>query len=142
MTTRKMWVRRNYFETDAGFGTYVNPLSTPDPIPVLVTDATDMPDFEPGDRVRWKNVPEGRVFEVDGIYVDRDGKWSVVIVRKPEGYHTVEVAAMLTKIPREKTVTLRVTGPEDAVEDYMADAGSCTITGRHGVRVERVEEDR
>ena len=141
MTTRKMWAPKGWEKpgvSTAGRGLYLTLDSSHwlEPVEVEITEIAGRPDFESGDTVCLYGDTTDKRF-VEGIYIDSDGKWCVVFTDGDYG-----LAYHWTKLPREKTVTLRVTGPGDAVEDYMADAASCTITGRHGVRVERVEDER
>ena len=106
-------------------------------VPVLVTDAEGMPDFKPGDRVRLRGATTGEVVSVPFWLID-DG-WNVVVSWPDE--HTIVECDRLTKLPKEKTVTLRVTGPEDAVENVGKWLSTTYQQDTRGVRVERVEEE-
>ena len=138
MKARKMWVERLYLD-GKDCGLYETPASwMSDPAPVLVTDATEMPDFEPGDRVQAVNTKvEG---EVETVYRNpRNGKWQV-LVDCPNGYR-VFYAQVVTKLPHEKTVVLRVTGPEEHVERVAHWMHTTYEEDSRGVRVERVEDE-
>lgn len=139
MKTRKMYASPGWGDAvTTGFGVR----STPNAfqvVPVLVTDATDMPDFEPGDRVRSGGATTGRI----ATYPQQigNGSW-VVIVEWPNNVLCVMDAdpEKLTKLPHEKTVTLRVTGLDHMVIQSVASYQRNWEEA--GVRVERVEEDR
>lgn len=139
MKTRKMYASPGWGDAvTTGFGVR----STPNAfqvVPVLVTDATDMPDFEPGDRVR-QTTPSTDVFglpvawheyEIAHIYFDGE-RWCFYSTDR-----TRHPLAKYTKLPREKTETYRITRTDDQVVDVR----TWLRCAPNGVRVERVEDD-
>ena len=135
MTTRKMWARKTW---PNALALEVTANKLDEFVPVFITDAEGMPDFEPGDRVVI-DVDHKDPANVVAVPTCIEGEWLVPVRRERDSW----LLAMwhhgrLTKLPREKTVTLRVTGPEDELErslsrmDHIADP----------CRVERVEDDR
>lgn len=138
MKTRKMWVHRPYFESDASFGAYVTDVLCTDPVPVLVTSLDGAPDFEPGDRVRSRGATTGIIATHPQQLAD--GTW-VVVVEWPGNALAVMDAdpECLTKLPRETSVLLRVTGPDHMVIQSVASYQRNWEEA--GVRVERVEDD-
>jgi hypothetical protein len=145
MTVRKMWAPKEW-ENDEQATCYGFCTEFPDRVhwtatPVIVTDATGMPDFEPGDRVEARHSPNG-VFRVVDVPVQVAGVWYVPVVLDRESdvaHPMLRMPANLTKLPREKTVTLRVTGLEEAVDRFVSKCDRDYLTG---IRVERVEDER
>lgn len=140
--TRKMWAVQSW-----GDRRWVECSEHPavGRVPVLVTDASDMPDFEPGDRV-WRNGMSATV--LDWPYEWR-GEWYIAVndsCSMPCSWKCDGTR----KFPREKTVVLRVTGPEDDVQNIASaleaygpreDITEIHISRLEGaVRVERVED--
>lgn len=101
--------------------------------PVFVIDATDAPDFGPGDLVRRSRNGGWRT--VEGIYVDEDGRWCVVFA---DGKY--DFADDWEKVPKHKTVVLKVTGPEHNAERVARKMESYDGFPED-VRIERVEEE-
>lgn len=137
MKTRKMWANRRYFESNGGFVAFTDARSAEAaPVPLLVTSLEDAPDFEPGDRVR-SVMAECVVMSHPFM---SDGSWWVpvkTILDAPGLSPMVRLASNLTKLPREKSVLLRVTfaGHPDP-DGFVSNLKTC-----EGVRVERVEDD-
>lgn len=102
------------------------------------------PDFEPGDRVRSMAGGDAEVLTYPQHVGSRD--WWPMVVRTDSGSARVWDAASkgLTKLPREKTVVLRVTGPEKDVaeaEHRLAYSYESEHERVHSVRVERVDDE-
>lgn len=137
MKARKMWTTDNEMtRCRQGAGVILWPDYTGGSHhPVLVIDAEGMPDFEPGDRVKHHAL-RPVILEVMSHPTPVNGAWWVV-VREKGGVPQAALCDNLTKLPREKTVMLKVTGPEEAVETEVCHIG----VGPHasGVRVERVD---
>jgi hypothetical protein len=117
----------------------------PSDIPVLVTSAEGMPDFAPGDRVQFRGYDEDIVYEVEGVYLDKDGRWAVVLYSHDGDEWDCTYPCHLTKLPREVTKLVRVTGTEDGVErtvQAMTSDHAFRVATDTGVRVEIVEDER
>lgn len=108
----------------------------------LRTSAEGMPDFGPGDMVRYNaHYRSPDVHEVEGVYVDSEGEWCAVLTSGKYDH-----AAAFERVPREVTKLVRVTGPEDGVAEaertLMQLKGRTAIVFPEGVRVEIVEDER
>ena len=145
MTTRKMWAPNGWENpcvSTAVRGLYLTPNRSywEDPVEVQVTTVDHArPDFEPGDRVRLTALKaDGEVlgypFQLPKGY---RSTWIVPVTDHKAGIMRCVSAEGLTKLPREKTVTLRVTGLEEAVDRFVSKCDRDYLTG---IRVERVEE--
>lgn len=135
MSSRKMWADVDW-ATNTG-GTYMHAKRVHTSVPVLVTDAKGAPDFGPGDMVRHRYSFKGREDqEVEGVYVDSEGEWSVVLT---DGEY--DRASVYERVPREVTKLVRVTGPEDKTKAALLVLAS-GVPLPEGVRVEIVEEER
>jgi hypothetical protein len=145
VTTRKMWAPKGWERAESAlFFSYRDAWREGEEVEVTKVDHV-RPDFKPGDRVEARHSPNG-VFRVVDVPVQVAGVWYVPVVLDRESdvaHPMLRVPANLTKLPREKTVTLRVTGPEDAVEDFISAAEtSCNYEKPRVVTVERVEAER
>lgn len=114
------------------------------PVRVLVTEIPEgMPAFEVGDRVRYR--PAGTVSEVMHHPIHVHGEWYVPVATA--GYHSATLEMWLCEhvqpLPREITRTIRVTGPEDDVEDFvdLARKTPDEMTRLKNVRVEITNAD-
>jgi len=139
MTSRMMWAPKEWKKVSVGAIRIDTHNYAIDTIPVIVTSAEGMPDFKPGDRVRVRHR-DGATY-VDGYpYKSPHGGWWVPLT-SGEVHHAED----LTKLPREVTKLLRVTGPESAVAFFCKEgtrgSGVYTGDGPYNVRVEIVEEE-
>lgn len=95
-----------------------------EPVRVLVTEIPEgMPEFEVGDRVQDRDDEA----TVTHLPVCIEGQWMVPVLfvkvdneRGQIVQHQLWYALRLTKLPREISLTIRVTGPEDAVNEVVA----------------------
>lgn len=109
--------------------------------PVIVLDGGGAPDFGPGGWVWSRRSPHVGKHRVRFIGQDADGRWWISL---PD-YGTTD-ASLWEKVPAEKSVLLRFTGPEKEVERKVAGiihnlTPWSTVPNPEGVRVERVEAD-
>jgi hypothetical protein len=143
MMSRKMWAFRGSLDGDLVSSFAPQPEKwMSDPAPFLITSAEGMPDFAPGDRVRAAYTgKQGCVRAVAMV----DGGWRVYWRDTGNVCHEYD-SAFLTKLPREVTKLVRVTGPERAVAFFCTEgtrsSGVYTGDGLCNVRVEIVEEER
>lgn len=136
--TRKAWVCPTYFNSEGTTFVCYMEESSRNAVQVLVTDATDMPDFKPGDRVNLLGA-KGDDGEVVGWPFRRLGRDEWLVPVAAIGRYYLWRADCLTKLPRETSVLLRVTGPEPNVGDFLTCAENWNAV-KERVRVERVED--
>lgn len=134
MKARKMWAEMDW-EIGCGAGLWKSDPhfeDNPGKCRVLVIDAEGMPDLEPGDRVRGHIT--GDEYTLVGYPYPHCGFWALQV--DTGGYVRADE---VTKLPREKTVTLKVTGPEDEVDKTAEQLAGIHSSQSRGVRVERVD---
>ena len=145
MSMRKMWAPGEDSLKGAYRGRSLFQVSSTKTVafaePVFVLDATGAPDFVPGDQVREVGL-SGATYTVDGLFIDRNGLWTVAVYDK-RGEQDTFYADGLERVPAETstetTTLLRVTGPEEAV---VWTVERLEINAEPGVRVEIVEDER
>lgn len=139
MKFQKMWAERDW-ECGAGAGLFISPPVVPSDtgvVPVLVQEIPEgMPDFKPGDRVSWgKGCDYGACSTIAAPPYLQGETWRV-----PLANGNTYPCDLLTKLPRETSVLLRVTGPEEEVDmaaKYVVEKAGLRGAGLD-VQVERV----